>query len=859
MYGNQWRSTTIQITVNAIKKLNCFIPKNTATNWYHHYRPIKTATATIQRKLQQLVVLQQYQRLRLYRCLYQPQLYHYYFTIRCHSNFKDQNSGTKKGTKQDSWETYQQYIANKSDRHLNQLENKSNSRNTNTTTTTSNKNIPSNDNTIYYYYKTDNINDNMPSKSNLPDDDDGIDNTKEKNDSSNKHKTGPNKKFKEKKNANAQKKAFARQYTDPDTGLVIIEEGSCSMCIEATEMNDVFYNPVQVQNRDLSIVMLQLYHERRQQSLKEETDAYMKRRKELILLKRERALQLQEEEKDEKEKETTAMEEMTTGTTTDIPTTENGTTGFTSNTAEPSLDVDDIDLVIEVPKVQLKVLDALAASGLRSLRYWKECSEFISHITINDIDPIAGERARRNIEQNKLTDSIIPDTQPFGRPNGIRIITQDATTVMYNSRVKRGKRLEFPSLAHLHVRPKDQPPPIVSSLTPEEESQRQWDVIDIDPYGSAAIFIDAAVQSITNGGLLNITCTDLRTMCGTHTPESALARYGALPLKSVGYCHDYAIRMLLYLIASTAGRYGRSMKPILSVGMDFYIRVFVEIYDDKRAVQDLPLKVGMVYQSTQCPSFYTLPLATESSRHKYNTSRIPNEACTETGAPLKVGGPIWLGPLHDQDVLQKALQRLQGPQSINKMGNTPTNVRQQQEKQPDDEPITLQQESSSLSTKSLEYIATRERLHGLLTSCSDELPDAPLYYLLNQIASCANISVPPIFEIKSALVNAGYRASGHHREALAIKTNAPSSVFWDVIRGWVKRRPTDKPPTPGSAAEKIFGVEPSFEADFSRPWSISQTKEKFANTKRFPGNPERNWGPKPKAFHGQKRKSTDDE
>lgn len=36
-----------------------------------------------------------------------------------------------------------------------------------------------------------------------------------------------------------------------------------------------------------------------------------------------------------------------------------------------------------------------------------------------------------------------------------------------------------------------------------------------------------------------------------------------------------------------AGRYGRSIKPVLSVGMAFYCRVFVEIYDDKAGVSHM--------------------------------------------------------------------------------------------------------------------------------------------------------------------------------------------------------------------------------------------------------------------------------
>ena len=37
----------------------------------------------------------------------------------------------------------------------------------------------------------------------------------------------------------------------------------------------------------------------------------------------------------------------------------------------------------------------------------------------------------------------------------------------------------------------------------------QFDIVDLDPYGSASPFLDGAVQSVTDGGLLAITCTDM--------------------------------------------------------------------------------------------------------------------------------------------------------------------------------------------------------------------------------------------------------------------------------------------------------------------------------------------------------------
>lgn len=42
-----------------------------------------------------------------------------------------------------------------------------------------------------------------------------------------------------------------------------------------------------------------------------------------------------------------------------------------------------------------------------------------------------------------------------------------------------------------------------------------FDVIDLDPYGSAVPFLNSALKSIKNGGLLCVTCTDTRVLCGS--------------------------------------------------------------------------------------------------------------------------------------------------------------------------------------------------------------------------------------------------------------------------------------------------------------------------------------------------------
>ena len=49
--------------------------------------------------------------------------------------------------------------------------------------------------------------------------------------------------------------------------------------------------------------------------------------------------------------------------------------------------------------------------------------------------------------------------------------------------------------------------------------RKRVDCVDLDPYGTAAPFIDAAVQCVNDGGLLCVTCTDMGVLATNNYPE----------------------------------------------------------------------------------------------------------------------------------------------------------------------------------------------------------------------------------------------------------------------------------------------------------------------------------------------------
>lgn len=501
-------------------------------------------------------------------------------------------------------------------------------------------------------------------------------------------------------------------------GHKIIREGNGVMIFP--EQNKVFYNNVQVLNRDLSINMISEFARTRARE------------------------QLARQEK----KEAAAA----------------GAEGFTPK--EFTDEEIEKHLVDNAETSGIRIFEALSASGLRSIRYFQQIPG-VKSILVNDMEPAAVESIKRNIQFNELPlDRVIPNEA-------------DATDVMYNHR----------------------------------KEQDQFDVIDLDPYGSASIFLDGAVQSVANGGLLCVTCTDMAVLSGKN-PEVCFSRYGSVPNKA-NYLHEMAERMVLHSIESAANRYQRHIVPIASCSIDFYVRVFVRVFKSPVNVKQAMTKLSYVYQCVNCDSFHLQKLGAAHG-NTFHASRAPvvGQECDQCGGKFKMAGPFWSAPLHDRNWVIRVREHV---------------------------------------AKSTDEYPTKARLHGLLTTLSEELVDAPLHYTLPGLCKTLHCSSPRMDQIQGAIRHAGYEASQFHKVPDAIKTTAPNDVIWDIMRCWVKKHPINKKreaqETPGC---RILAEEPKFEANFNSKRPAPHEKPKAL---RFPANPEPNWGPKARAV-GNKVKTT---
>jgi len=149
--------------------------------------------------------------------------------------------------------------------------------------------------------------------------------------------------------------------------------------------------------------------------------------------------------------------------------------------------------------------------------------------------------------------------------------------------------------------------------------------------------------------------------------------------------------------------------------------------------------------------------------------------------------------------------------------------------------------------------STQAKVTGLLTTISEELPDAPLYVDLHLMCKNIHAVVPNLNYFTSAIVHQGYRVSLTHCNPKAFKTDAPFDLLWDIIRAWIKEQPLNRSHDANTPIGRLLAKEIQHDVKFSnRPVSSARK----AGVARFVPNPAQ-WGPM--ARHGRKLKAEEQE
>ena len=152
---------------------------------------------------------------------------------------------------------------------------------------------------------------------------------------------------------------------------------------------------------------------------------------------------------------------------------------------------------------------------------------------------------------------------------------------------------------------------------------REFDYVDLDPFGTPVPFVDAALRALAPGGVIAVTATDMPVLTGVARGVSE-ERYGGRPVRGAQGPEGGLRILIAYLVREGAQR-SIGLKPVLSYIHDHYVRVYLR----SRPSRSLPVDVSGLGD----------PLALGEA--------LPHLAGT---GPF---GPMWLGPLFDSDLVAR--------------------------------------------------------------------------------------------------------------------------------------------------------------------------------------------------------------
>ncbi len=246
----------------------------------------------------------------------------------------------------------------------------------------------------------------------------------------------------------------------------------------------------------------------------------------------------------------------------------------------------------------LVVVDSMAASGIGSIRLLKNTKN-VEKIYLNDINPIAVELIKNNLELNEID------------PTQVVVLNKDAN-------------LLFSEFSR-------------SSALP--------DVISIDPFGTPNFYIDSAFKAIKKDkGLLCITATDTAVLFGVKQ-KACIRKYMAKPLHT-DYCKEIGARILISFISRIANINNLGIIPLLTFYSNHFIRIFAISFRGKsKILKDLPKSYGYIIHCNYCGN---------RSSIIENLLKVPQKCpiCLNE-KHLSYSGPLWVGELHQKSYLEE--------------------------------------------------------------------------------------------------------------------------------------------------------------------------------------------------------------
>jgi len=323
--------------------------------------------------------------------------------------------------------------------------------------------------------------------------------------------------------------------------------------------------------------------------------------------------------------------------------------------------------------------DILCGIGARGIRVAKETE--IYKIYLNDINPNAIEIAKYNAENNGVS--------------GKCLLSNDDANHFLTANRKEGN---------------------------------YFDIVDVDPFGTPAPYLEDAVKTAKKDGMVSLTATDTPVLCGLH-PHVALRKYLGLSLHTE-YCHEVGIRLLYSALAFSAARYDKGIKPLFCHSTRHYMRVYVQVRSGAEAGDESLKSIGYINHCPKC--------------NDRTISNTPKPRCEACGAEVEYGGPLWIGRLFDVNFVKEMIKK----------------------------------------AEELNFVKYRK----MLNVAAEEVDGPPTYYLISMVCDRLQVNTPSIEEVVGKLREGGFYASRTILNSRAIRTNAPSRTVNEILLNLAKKR-----------------------------------------------------------------------
>ena len=246
-------------------------------------------------------------------------------------------------------------------------------------------------------------------------------------------------------------------------------------------------------------------------------------------------------------------------------------------------------------------------------------------------------------------------------------------------------------------------------------------MLDLDPFGSPAPYIDCALRSVLDSGLISVTATDTAVLCGKFNDVCFRKYYGRAI--RCHYTNEIAIRILLSQISLTASRFGLSIEPLFAHSYSQYIRIYARVKLSSTEANMVHHKLGFIQHCEKCGN--------RMVSKQYNKP----DACGLCGNSFNIAGQLWISSLFDKCLIKK-MERY----NLNKVGS------------------------------GLQDNAIVDR--SMLSTCFEENDDIPYYFITDEIAAKLKTSPHSVAKTIERLSRSGYRSSKTSLDKRGFKTDA---------------------------------------------------------------------------------------